>query len=44
MEISTTSETSVGGHSAAESIILIERRALVRQCFAASLQRASERV
>src|SRR4051794_11323923 len=39
MEISTTSETSVGGHS--ESIVLIERRALVRQCFAASLQRAS---
>src|SRR3954467_3902841 len=41
MAISTTSETSDGGHSAAESIILIERRALVRQCFAVCLQRAS---
>jgi DNA-binding NarL/FixJ family response regulator len=41
MGISTTSETSVGGHSAAESIILIERRALVRQCLADSLKSAS---
>jgi DNA-binding NarL/FixJ family response regulator len=41
MEISTTSETSVGGHSAAETIILIEGRALVRQCFADSLKSAS---
>src|SRR3954452_8330146 len=36
-----TSETSGADHRAAESIILIDRRVLVRQCFAAGLERAS---
>src|SRR3954454_22931638 len=39
--MSVTFETSGTDHRAAESIILIERRALVRQCFAASLKSAS---
>src|SRR4051794_39582649 len=41
MAMPVTSETSGTDHRAAESMILIDRRALVRECFAAGVQRAS---